>query len=663
MDSAEANKRALEIVDDAHGLTESELETYLERACGDNSLLRREVLCYLEYDVEQTVITGRAVNESAPKIPDATTSETRYDLGDEIARGGMGVVMRAFDNNIRRNVAVKVLKENAEHNAIMLHRFHQEAQICGQLQHPGIPPVYEIGRLPDERPFIAMKLVKGATLAELLARRGDSADDLPRFLSIFEQVCQAIAFAHRRGVIHRDLKPANVMVGEFGEVQVMDWGIAKLIDDQSAGDFATESDVAIREATMRVDSEQVDTDGVGQSTRVGQIMGTPGYMPPEQYIGKAEKTSDVFTLGAILCEILTGERMPDNLEEASDQLDRSQCDQKLAELAKECMQRDLIDRPEDAGIVATRIAEYSNGIQRRLKEAELATARAEVRVDEERKRRHRTLWTIAVVGMLLATVLVAVQLILSSARQRNLADRTQTAVESIRNGRGAGVPGALSDLGELPEQMVIAELEKRIPESGDDQQRSIAYGLARFGITDVKLLVARIADSPSTESQNLIEALESAKQPAVTELHTVMTQNQAKENWQLMARLATVLLYLDDASAAEDMCRLRPDPVRRTVFIDEFSRWHGDVSQLAQDAANIEQASFRSGLCLSIGSISADSVSLDVKQAWQPLLEDWYLNSPDPGHIVQRVGPCVSGTSRRRKFPRRPDLKMESIGT
>jgi serine/threonine protein kinase len=110
-----------------------------------------------------------------------------------------------------------------------LRRFVEEAQVCGQLQHPGIVPVHDLGRLEDGRPFFAMKLVKGRTLAELLRERAGPDDDLPRLLGIFEQVCQAVAYAHSKGVIHRDLKSANVMVGAFGEVQLMDWGLAKVL--------------------------------------------------------------------------------------------------------------------------------------------------------------------------------------------------------------------------------------------------------------------------------------------------------------------------------------------------------------------------------------------------------------------------------------------------
>src|SRR5262249_49339570 len=153
----------------------------------------------------------------------------RYEFQGEIARGGVGVVLRAHDRTLNRDLAVKVLLAEHQDRPDTQRRFVEEAQIGGQLQHPGTVPVYELGRFADRRPYFTMKLVKGRTLAELLKERLNPAHDLPRFLKIFEQVCQTLAYAHSRHVIHRDVKPSNVMVGSFGEVQLMDWGLAKVL--------------------------------------------------------------------------------------------------------------------------------------------------------------------------------------------------------------------------------------------------------------------------------------------------------------------------------------------------------------------------------------------------------------------------------------------------
>jgi hypothetical protein len=178
-------------------------------------------------------LTDSGGSPSTPGTPGTSGSPLaqagRYKIEGELARGGMGVVLRARDPDLNRPLAVKVLGEQYRGDAGLERRFREEAQITGQLQHPGIPPVHEVGVLPDGRPFFAMKLIEGRTLAALLGQRPSPADDLPRFVAIFEQVCQTLAYAHSRGVIHRDLKPSNIMVGAFGEVQVMDWGLAKVL--------------------------------------------------------------------------------------------------------------------------------------------------------------------------------------------------------------------------------------------------------------------------------------------------------------------------------------------------------------------------------------------------------------------------------------------------
>src|SRR6516165_7642885 len=156
-----------------------------------------------------------------------------YELLDEIGQGGMGVVYRAHDTALDRDVAVKLLTERHPADSPAGQRFLGEARITGQLQHPGIPAVHQVGALADGRPFLAMKLIKGSTLEALLKQRPDPSAERGRLLAVFEAVCQAVGYAHAHRVIHRDLKPANVMVGAFGEVQVMDWGLAKALGEET----------------------------------------------------------------------------------------------------------------------------------------------------------------------------------------------------------------------------------------------------------------------------------------------------------------------------------------------------------------------------------------------------------------------------------------------
>jgi tetratricopeptide (TPR) repeat protein len=243
------------------------------------------------------------VKPSSSEMPGPRDRPDRYQLFGEIARGGMGAVLRGRDVDLGRDLAVKVLLESHRDKPELMKRFVEEAQIGGQLQHPGIVPVYELGAFSDRRPFFTMKLVKGRTLADLLRGRSSPAAELPRFLSIFESIAQTMAYAHVRGVIHRDLKPSNVMVGSFGEVQVMDWGLAKvlpqggLVADQSASRPEPEVPISVIH-TARTGSD-------ADASQAGSVLGTPGYMAPEQARGEVElvdERADVFGLGNALAE-------------------------------------------------------------------------------------------------------------------------------------------------------------------------------------------------------------------------------------------------------------------------------------------------------------------------------------------------------------------------
>ena len=230
---------------------------------------------------------------AAADIPDL--SATRYVLVDKLGEGGMGGVYRVEDTALGRQVALKAIRV-VDSNGEFAGRLLREAKIIAQLEHPGIVPVHDVGSLPDGRVFYTMKLVQGQRLDQYRA----AAIGLLERLRTFQKICEAVSFAHARNVLHRDLKPQNIMVGPFGEVLVMDWGLAKLLSPE------TSASADGQEMHLR------DADRQGTDTAHGSVLGTPGYMAPEQAcgeIGAVGPRADVYSLGG--AQVLAGKfRIP-----------------------------------------------------------------------------------------------------------------------------------------------------------------------------------------------------------------------------------------------------------------------------------------------------------------------------------------------------------------
>lgn len=223
----------------------------------------------------------------------------RYTFIEEVARGGMGVIHRVWDKQLRRPLAMKVILSEGltpRRKDRLLRRFLREAQISGQLDHPGVVPVHEVGIDSEERVFFTMRLVRGRDLRTILreAHAEGTGWNPMRALGVILKVCETMEYAHSKGVIHRDLKPANIMVGNYGEVYIMDWGLARVLDDDPD------------EETVELDPEQEkhpDDLVAPLETEFGAVLGTPVFMAPEQAQGKRELVgpwSDVYSLGAIL---------------------------------------------------------------------------------------------------------------------------------------------------------------------------------------------------------------------------------------------------------------------------------------------------------------------------------------------------------------------------
>ena len=245
--------------------------------------------------------------EVAPGSPgaDFSPAEEKYELVGEIGSGGMGEVMLVHDRDLRREVAMKLIREEHGGNPAMRRRFVAEAQATSQLEHPGIPPVHDIGVTPDGKVYFTMKVVRGKTLAQVLkelflgGKEARLGFNLHKLASVLEQMSEAVHFAHEKGIVHRDLKPENVLLGEYGEVHVMDWGIAKVATSSGEEDTDHAPDVV---HTVESDSA---ADGA-LLTQMGTVKGTIPYMSPEQARGEPlDRRADVYALGAILYEMLT----------------------------------------------------------------------------------------------------------------------------------------------------------------------------------------------------------------------------------------------------------------------------------------------------------------------------------------------------------------------
>ncbi|HZE95553.1 MAG TPA: serine/threonine-protein kinase [Planctomycetota bacterium] len=318
-----------------------------------------------------------------------------YQVVGEVGRGGIGIVLQARDLTLGREVAVKVLQPKHQTNIAAVTRFTREAKIAAQLQHPGIVPIYAAGLDNLDRPYIAMKLLRGSTLEELLRKRRDPKEGRAGNIRIFEQICQTMAYAHSRGVIHRDLKPGNVMVGAFGEVQIIDWGFARVLGTPASFE-ETKDLLLVDQALSAQESSALSVAGVP--------IGTPAYMAPEQAKGdlKAiDQRTDVFCLGSILAEILTGrpphasssvrevmdEAVRGDVRPAHERLDKSGAEAELVALAKDCLQPAKEARPRNAAEVAARISSFLSAAAERARQAELSAEQERTRAREERRKK------------------------------------------------------------------------------------------------------------------------------------------------------------------------------------------------------------------------------------------------------------------------------------
>jgi tetratricopeptide (TPR) repeat protein len=358
--------QALDLFEEVVGLGPEQRSALVQARCsGTPALLAKveELLAYHREAVTKAFLESPLLPAGDYAALDGAGDEPRPDLPGyqtlrPIGAGGRGEVWLVRDLQLQREVAVKVMKAAGTPAPHRLHSFLREPCITARLAHPSIVPVHSMGRFADDQPYYTMKFVEGQTLEKLLKARPAIASDRTTLLQVFARVCQALAFAHGKGVIHGDANPRNVMVGQHGEVQVTDWGEARDLtesDDQPAG-----------AVTWR-------------------------YASPEQVSGctaKIDRRSDVFGLGGILCAILTGkppyvgclkdvkrQARKADVAGAYSRLEACRADRELIDLARACLSPDPNDRPEDASVVEKRLTGYLASVEDRLRKAELARQR------------------------------------------------------------------------------------------------------------------------------------------------------------------------------------------------------------------------------------------------------------------------------------------------
>ncbi len=321
--------------------------------------------------------------DQAPAAVDQGAVAGRYEPVVPLGRGGMGVVWRATDTVLHRDVALKVLRPELLFSARALQRFEEEAKVTAQLQHPSIVPIFDLGRLDDGRVWFTMREVRGRTLEVLLqqvhealdagAEATDDGFSLRRLIDAVHRVCEAVAYAHARGVVHRDLKPSNIMIGGYGEVQVLDWGLAKVLSQSHEAP----------EGPVRGHRPEG-----AQQTRQGSVTGTPAYMAPEQARGETDRIgpgADVHALGATLYDVLTGQP-PHGTDSVSEALARvasgavvpppSACtaypvDAELDRITARALAHEVEDRYVDAGALAAELGAWLDGARRRARAREV----------------------------------------------------------------------------------------------------------------------------------------------------------------------------------------------------------------------------------------------------------------------------------------------------
>ena len=455
-----------------------------------------------------------------------------------------------------------------------------------------------------------MGFVEGQSLAKRVA---EGPLEPRAAAEIVKAVAEAVQYAHDKGVIHRDLKPGNILLDKIGRPRVTDFGLAKLTGSGS------------------------------DLTGTGQILGTPSYMPPEQASGKTDQIgplADVYSLGAILYCLLTGrppfqaaspletllqvqKQEPVRVRQLNSQVPRD-----LETITHKCLEKNSSRRYGSALELADELQRFLNG--------EPTLARPVSAFERAWRWCKRRPLIPSVVGSVLAISLVSgliLQQVAATEREQEAcaerslpgSTRFRTHVDQVfhsRSGFWRSCPGTWCWTSSNPDTTTprwnVNSGWRTCP-------------LASYGEADGSFLVSQIQRAAPDEVDNLATAFGRAREASLEAIHALAKVAEVEQDWRLKTRLAIVALHLEDDRIAADMCRIeeRPDPIQRTIFIDELAAWHGDVSRLAPYSRSRSDPALRSGLCLAAGSIPLGPLPAAESEAWNPVLTESYKTALD----------------------------------
>ncbi|MBM81942.1 MAG: hypothetical protein CMJ78_15320 [Planctomycetaceae bacterium] len=566
-------------------------------------------------DKPQVAAPGSTESQTAKK-PQNASPDRRYVLESSFGFGGMGRIYKARDERINREVAYKVLLPQALERQGLVDRFIDEAQITGQLEHPGIVPIYDLGQQGDGTPFYAMKMVQGDTLAKAIADYHHLSPDhdqrgiqFQRLLRNFIDVCNAIAYSHERGVLHCDLKPQNIMVGDFGETIVLDWGLAKVLDPEQVETDGAETrdddtinvpeDAAFENSVSKRSTSSVSRSRTSDSaTEMGSVMGTPEFMPPEQARGalsELDPRSDIYSLGAILYQILTGYPPIPRDKSVKDKLqlviggmikEPRQFDQKIPKPIEAVCMKALAIRKHNRYQTAKALAA---DIEAFLAD-EPVTAMIEPFVTKAKRwaKRNRTIVTATASTAIVAAVLLTSWNIMESAR----IDGVVSEVESLLEESGQSI-----EAGEFQSARDTLQQVKAILDINQEPQLEMSRRLYsdRYKLVDETLVIEAHADELIAAADESLD--EDDFDEAVRQFEAAI--NKLREQPRLKDRIKETERKIADAQTSWDQARQREVALERYdrfIELADQARFHGTrfTGGAAQEhAGNIYEQALR----------------------------------------------------------------------